>query len=349
MKSGHSQYLKIILVLILFSLVLVFGVNYFVDPLWYFGGNKLFPENYSFNERFSKTNEYIKEPKKYDCIILGSSRVTLLDADKISGYTCFNFSFSDGNPSEFVEYSKYIRKFGNKPKLVIIGIDSRFYSRKKYKTIVPDFVKLLDLPPTVFKSYLSVNSFKFSILTLLRKPPQHRYYTENLIGDVLPGTKDYQPPDCFTLEGFGLPFTDKNTHFLTNIQEILQADVFVAYVAPISAWDMMPLLEDSEIDSYTALMYQISKLFDRFYDFSVPSELTKRTDNNYDGHHFRRNSNDEIANILNGETVKYGLAVHSMSFTEYKRTFISALENFSETLENTGKSSWNCSHRTAVR
>jgi len=349
MNVNYKKYLLTTFLLIVISLVSVYTLNFLIDSLWYNGGNKLFSENYSFNERFSKVNLYLKQPKEYDCIILGSSRVTLLDSNKISSFKCFNFSFSDGNPEEFIAYAKYIRKFGMKPKLTIVGVDARFYSRVRHKMIVPDFVNSLELPPSSLKAYLSFNTLNFSLRTVMRKPPQHRYYTENLIGDVLPNTKDYDPPSCFTLEGFGLPYTEDNIKYTETIKNVLNSDLFIGYVAPISAWDMLPLLEDGELNSYIDIMFKISKKFDRFYDFSVPSILTVRTDNNYDGHHYSRRSNNEIAKILNGGPVRFGLAVHNINFDEYKTKFTTALINFRNKHKNRGNSSWNCRQRSAVR
>ncbi|VAW91959.1 hypothetical protein MNBD_GAMMA22-2522 [hydrothermal vent metagenome] len=349
MKPTHKAYIKTTIIFIVSALLTIFVFNYTLDPLWYFGGNKLFSENYSFNERFSKVNQYLKAAEQYDCILLGSSRVTLLDARQISGYNCFNFAFSDGNPEEFIAYAKYIRRYGLKPRLSIIGIDARFYSRKNHKVIVPDFVQQLERPPLSLKTYLSFNALNFSLRTLLRKPPQHRYYTDELIGAILAKTKDYQPPPCFNLEGFGLSYTDKKIHYLTKVKSELKSDSIIGYVAPVSAWDLMPLLEDGKLNSYLQTMYQISKQFDRFYDFSVPSDLTKRTDNNYDGHHYSRASNDEVAKVLSGGKLQNAIALHAITLLEYQRLYTDSLVQFSKTLQNIKKSSWKCRKRSAMR
>lgn len=50
----------------------VFAVNWFIDPLWFSGGNKLFPQNYVWNERQSKVNLYLEDVDAYDCIIFGA-------------------------------------------------------------------------------------------------------------------------------------------------------------------------------------------------------------------------------------------------------------------------------------
>jgi len=347
--NNYKKYLFYISAIIFSGLSSLFLINSTVDTLWYFGGNKFFPENYSFNERLSKVNLYLKSPAKFNCIILGSSRVTLLDAEKIENDDCFNFSFSDGMPSEFVYYSHYIKKYGRLPEKLIIGVDARFYSRKEIPPNVPRFVKTLDLPPSFFKSYLSYDVLDFTIRTLQKKPPRQRYYTQELKGDLLPGTKNYQPPECFTPYGFGDPYTDKNIHYISSIKNILKARVVIGYIAPVSAWDMLPLMEDGELESYMTTMYALSKEFDRFYDFSIPSELTMRTDNNYDGHHFSKMANNEIANVLNEKKSTVGLALHTLSYEEYRNIFISAMRKFLNNIGTRKRSHWGCPHRSAVR
>lgn len=346
--NDYKKYISLLSAIVLFVLSSIFLINATVDTLWYFGGNKFFPENYSFNERLSKVNLYLKSPVKFDCIILGSSRVTLLDADEIENNNCFNFSFSDGAPSEFVYYSNYIEKYGHLPDKLIIGVDARFYSRKEAAPNVPGFVKNLNLPPNFLKSYLSYDVLDFSIRTLQKKPPRRRYYTQELKGDLLPGTKNYQPPECFTPDGYGDPYTNKNIHYITSIKNILKARVVIGYIAPISAWDMLPLMEDGEIESYLHTMYTLSKEFDQFYDFSMPSELTMRTDNNYDGHHFSKSANNKIASVLNGQKFNFGLALHELSYKEYKHIFTIAMRDFLKDT-NIKKSHWACPHRSAVR
>ena len=110
------------------ALTIIFAVNSAVDPLWFHGGNRLFPENYSFNERHAKTNHFMRDPKAYDCIVFGSSRLTLFDEREIDGFNCFNFSISDGRPDEFVNFAEYVSRFGNNINLVIVGVDARILS-----------------------------------------------------------------------------------------------------------------------------------------------------------------------------------------------------------------------------
>ncbi len=349
MKNKYKKYTAYSFFIISTGLLLVLLINSLVDTLWYFGGNKLFAENYSFNERLSKLNQYLVEPGRFDCIVFGSSRVTMLDVRNIENNSCFNFSFSDGNPREFVYYAEYIKKYGRLPDKLIIGIDARFFSRQHINFNVPDVVKKLHRPANFIRPYLSFDVLDFTIRTLQKKPPKRRYYTDELIGDILPGTADYNPPPCFTPDGFGEPYTNKNINYISRIKRILQAKSVIGYVAPISAWDMLLLIEDGELDSYISLIYELSKEFDQFYDFSVPSIMTARTDNNFDGHHFSRQANNKIAEVLNGRASEPGLPLHELSYKEYKRIFTAEMLNFSKRTGKRQPASWSCPHRSAIR
>ena len=61
----------------------VAGFNWLMDPLWYSRGNSLTGENYAFNERITKTNVFLrtKDQENYNCIVLGSSMVSLVGDD----------------------------------------------------------------------------------------------------------------------------------------------------------------------------------------------------------------------------------------------------------------------------
>ncbi len=306
----------------------VLGINVLIDPLWFFGGNHLFPENYSFNERHAKTNYFMRAPKRWDCLIFGSSRATLLDERTIPGYRCFNFAVSDGRPTEFKVYARYARKFGGPVRMVIVAVDARNLSRPKLSQELPEFVRDMAPPPGPLRTYLSWSALNFSLRTLLRRSPRARYYDGNLIGDVLPGTPPYRPPHCYSDRDYGQPFHLRHAPHYAAIRETFPDAKFIGYVAPIAAWDMSLLLQDGSLTSYTRAMYTMAQQYERFYDFSIPSPITERSDNTYDGHHYDRATNHLIAARMFGNAADFGLAVHDMSLAEYHAALETALRDY---------------------
>lgn len=347
--QGQTKYLVKLIFTIAFLSSLVFSVNWFVDPLWYNQGNQFFPENYSFNERYSKVNAYLKSPQKFDCILFGSSRTTLLDATQIRSHHCYNFSFSDGIPPEFIHYANYIKTFGSIPDLVIVGIDGRNFSRNAHANQTPDFVLDLEIPPSVITTYLSFDAFVLSVRTLLGDSPQPRFYTDTFIGDILPNAPAFEPPSCFSDEGFAKPYTLEQEHFLVSLRSIFPKAKFIGYVTPVSAWDMLAPHQDKTLPTYLETIYGLSDLFDDFYDFSIPSRVTKRADNTYDGQHYSRAVNDRIARILDGSSPDFGISLHDRDYVEYKDEFNRAMRNFADTQGGHLQFNKKCARKSTMR
>jgi hypothetical protein len=326
-KKGFLLYLEIVVGLTALFCLLVFAINRMVDPLWHFGGNILFDENYAFNERHSKSNLYLKNALRYDCIILGNSRVTLLNQTHIPGYKCFNFAFSAATPGELVEYVKYIKKMGKTPKYAIIGVDGRNFWRNERASRSPDFILQLRAPPNLFHDYLNISAFGFSLRTLVRNPPFPRYYRNDFSPGIL-ATPSYVPSTCVTPSTTDREFTLNAMRHYQQIRELWPDAKLIGYVPPISAWEFGPLYYDKTLSGYIDAIYEASTLFDDFFDFSVPSPITRNAKRSFDGDHYNLDVNRLIADTISGGRRHFGLDVKTLTRTEYRRAFISAVEHF---------------------
>ena len=100
--SRYRKYTWLIITVAGISALAILTFNAILDPLWYLKGNLIHGENYSFDERLTKTNVFLEREEQLDCVIFGSSRVTLLNETKIKNNTCFNFAFSGGRVLEFI-------------------------------------------------------------------------------------------------------------------------------------------------------------------------------------------------------------------------------------------------------
>src|SRR5260370_5075955 len=152
------------------SAVLIAGacflINCLIDPLWYLRGNVLTGINYPFNERLWKINQFLPRLHDYDCLILGSSRATLLPVESFKGYRCVNFALSDGQIGEFLLYAHYLQARGIAPSLLIVDLRREDFIGLTPPPYVPEFIHTGENPPSIFTSYLSLHAFSFSIRTL---------------------------------------------------------------------------------------------------------------------------------------------------------------------------------------
>jgi hypothetical protein len=276
----------------------VFAVNFAVDPMWYFGGNKVGTINYAFNERLSKVNLFLARQDQYDCVIFGDSRVTLLPEQRIEGYRCFNFAFSAGKAEEAVAYARYIADRGFRPKLVIMGVAAAAFRDKIGGTNIPAFIREFDDPKPSLLTYLSFDAISMSLRTLLGDSPLDRVYTLDFECRVAPGAPDYDPARPVTDMMAGRFTGTHRVKFYDEMRQVFPDAELVGYVPPISAWAIDGYEKAGWLPQYVAALHLASRKFDRFLDFGVPSSITIDVTNTYDGTHYEPPANELIAQTL---------------------------------------------------
>ena len=311
------------------------GLNSLVDPLWFGAGNRLTGQNYIFNERIAKLNLVLQDPQRYDCLIFGSSRLTLLDQTQVSGHRCANLSFAAGKVRDFIAYARYLADHGLQPRLVIVGVDDfNFLELPNEAVNVPDFVRDRTPPPGLLHSYFSLTALDFSQRTLRRESPEPRYYDERFIGRVLAGTPPYTPPATLTEIEIKLPYVPERMALYRELRETFPEARFWGFVPPVSPWKVAERRYlGGVLDGYFEAMEKTAGLFEVFYDFSVPSETTGNRANTYDGSHYLPEIYTVVVErLLAAQKMapadSFGLPVHAMSPAHYRRAFNAGLDRF---------------------
>jgi hypothetical protein len=103
----------------------------------------------------------------------------------------------------------------------------------------------------------------------------------------------------------------------------------IGYVPFRSAWSIVNdtygrNLTPCEIEAF----YQVSQAYDVMYDFSMPSTITKNPQHTYDGSHYSVKVNDQIAEILQGKPVTFGIRVDNISYEEYRQFYLDSIQQF---------------------
>ena len=308
----------------------VAAINWAIDPLWYNKGNVLTGKNFPFNERITKTNLFLrtKEQANYDCIILGSSRVTALKASEFTDKTCFNYAFKGGEINDFVNYANFLQEEGVDPEIVYVGVDGLNFVEKERTEQRLTTVKNLQTKSFV-EAYLSADVLLFSAMTMLGlSPDPANYYDRNF------EPADFDNPPAYNPEFYkpNSPQRCDPSYIETfkSLKEFFPNAKFVGYVPPRSAWSM---IDDTYgrglMDCYLTAFYQISQSYDAMYDFSIPSEVTKNPAYTHDGSHYSVATNNRIAKILQGQpTESFGVRIDRYSFDEYRTIYRQELQKF---------------------
>jgi len=310
-------------------------LNLFVDPLWYWHGNQITGRNFPFNERLARVNLLLQDPAHYDCLLFGSSRVGLFDQSRIENHRCFNVTFSSGSIVEFLDYAGYLVDLGVQPELVIVGVDDyNFLPELKQPPATPDFVRRHEPPPSALLSYLSLGATRLSLLTLLQQSDESRYYDERIVGHVLESAPQFVPPETLPAPAKSSTFDPHRAALYGRLRGYFPDAAFWGYVPPISAWDVAgERYAAGFLDAYLEAIAATAAYFDEFYDFSVPSPMTERTDNSYDGSHYFPWVNAIIAERLQagGTAVPpdgFGLPVHALTPQAYRAAYMARFRHF---------------------
>lgn len=329
MSRHISGYLAALAATVIACAAAVFAVNVAVDPMWYFGGNKIGSVNYAFNERLSKINLFLDTSENYDCVIFGDSRVTLLPEQEIEGYRCFNFAFSAGKAAEAVAYARYMKEWGFNPRLIIMGVPAAAFRERIGGTDIPDFIREGNDPKPAWLAYLSFDALSMSRRTLFGTSPLDRVYTLDFECRIAPGAPVYEPvkpiPDMMA----GQFTATQRVSFYDDMRAIFPQAELLGYVPPISAWAIDAYDKAGWLEGYVAAVHKAAKKFDRFRDFGVPSALTTDVRNTYDGTHYSEPANRSIARgLLSPEpgealglkemTREEALAVYRQRLTQYR-------------------------------
>lgn len=333
MSNHIPGYLAAIAATIAVCAAAVFAVNFAVDPMWYFGGNKLGTVNYAFNERLSKTNLFLANRDKYDCVIFGDSRVTLLPQNEIEGHTCFNFAFSAGKAEEAVAYARYLSSRGFKPDLVIMGVPGAAFRERIGGTDIPSFIREQTEPKSAYLNYLSFDALSMSKQTLFGESPLDRIYTRNFVCRVAPGAPEYDPavPVRDLMAGrFTGTFRVK---FYDEMRDAFPEAELVGYVPPISAWAIDAYAKAGWLDDYVKALHLASEKFDRFIDNGVPSSMTMDTGNTYDGTHYSEPANSIVAASLLKSEQDEALDVKRLTASQMMNIYRERLERFRPEIE----------------
>ncbi len=298
--------------------VLVLTMNSFIDPLWMWKGNQIHTNrNFIFNERLAKLNLFLNNASEYDCMLFGTSRATTLPADQLQGERCFNMSFSGGSLPEFVAYAEYLKQRGFNPKKVILAIDSFVLRRKNLTKQVPACIENQQNPDGLLKSYLSLDALGFTLRTLVDSSPLPRVYDNNFNVYIRDDTPKYIPRLSYPDNPYQEHYDQQALELVKQLFAVFPEAERLAYVPPVSIWEMQRIHKADKKQHSVTMIYAVSQIAGKLYDFSLPSTLTSRTDNTFDGSHYDKKTNQLIVDVLNGKRHLDGVLISNGSFEEY--------------------------------
>jgi hypothetical protein len=306
---------------------LCFAINVLVDPLWYLRGNLISGVNYAFNERTAKMIRLLPQMTSYDCVLIGSSHTALMHERLIRTHRCFNLGFSHGRVGEFLSYAKYLRARGFRPRLVVINVDLYDFEERPDALTIPDFIRNGEDPPSILRTYLSLDALNFSLRTLRGSFPNHLVYSRDGEMHIIAKTHPYRPPQVAPRSN-PPPFHSELASSFAELREIFPEARAIGWVPPISAWTIAQLKLDGRLAAYLNTLAAVASGFDEFLDFGIPSGITAETSNTFDGMHYVDSVNDRVVIALISGAPAFGIDWHQWSLSAMTVQYVERLDEF---------------------
>ena len=307
--------------------IAIFGINFFIDPLWYNDGNKITKKNYAYNERLSKTNYFLNHMDQYDCVLLGSSVSIVFDTKLIKGSECYNFSVSAGGLYEYTAYLKYLKSIGFSPKKIYIEVNFGFVKPTYDLSRLPNFIKSFNEPDSIYKSYTSIDSLTFSLKNLMGLSPYQHMYDQNFVALT---RKDlifpFSPKVDYLYRSPAEPPSHEVLKLYKELINIFPESIYIGYVYPQSPWITSMYYTHNYLDQNLDIILSLSSFFDEFYDFSFPVDYLENNKITYDGSHFYEFVFIEIARMLNENQGVIGVRINDTP--NYKQLYFKNIKSF---------------------
>lgn len=323
---------------LLTGLVFIIITNWAIDPFWYSGGNKVTGVNFGFDERTSRTILLLRDLERYDCLVFGSSVSTVLDPASFQQNECYNYAVSAGQIEEYLILAEYIKKRGYVPRkiylelnlLALMQSDNEENIADFVSSKMPDFIEEMREPQGELMNYLSLDTFRYSIRALLGLNPTIRLYDKNFVCNIkLDAAPHFDPKSSVMNQPLDIRWVASRFAAYQRFRDIFPDSEIVAFVHPVSVWHvtryhqqglLLPLLEES---------YQLNQIFDKVFDFAVPSEITINPSLTWDGTHYLPEVYSSMAARMEGKQGSFGLALQDLSYSSYKDVYLNGIQKFS--------------------
>ena len=307
------RYLSVALVTCSVILAAIGLLNYLVDPLWFFGGNKLEGRNFPFDERTARIAHFVTGKRDYDCYIFGASRVGMMNEHNFAGHNCFMVSFENGSPSELVSYAEYLKAHATRePTLVVVGVDDFDFIDQADAHDVPAFVRDGTIPH-FWEYYFSWDVAEWSLKTVFDLAPKPRYYGKDLTGQIRADAGSLPILRMTLKPGQKWHMSLKSVGQYARFRQLFPNAHLVAYATPIAASRVDFYRRSGLLPFYIKALHETSTRFDEMYDFSIPSAITANPNLTYDGSHYQPAVSDEIAAAIQKHEPSFGITVSGQS------------------------------------
>lgn len=277
------------------------GFNYWMDPMWMYGGAHQFNDvQDTINERQQKTNHIKFQPFSPDTLLIGSSRSTYINQYKFEDMEVYNYSVANMSVKEYESYIQFAKENSDREiKTVIIGLDffkSSLPESRAPLSIYP-YASTLDKPFVRWKNLISYDLTRYAyynfIASIKNKPEFVRTYDRKNVATTFRLSEEEAAEELqkkiekFTATFYGeYQYNPNYKNIMQNVIDKNPDTKFIVYTTPVSEPLFQALIDSGAYPHYETWLRELVGVFGEVYNFMDINTVTKDTSNYFDGHHF---------------------------------------------------------------
>jgi len=310
-----KKFVHISIISLIFILSSIGTLNYFIDPYWCFNHSySLNQYQQGSNERQQKTNQLYFSSKKYNALLLGSSRITYFNKKDLKGEV-FNYACSDMQPKEYKSFIDFaINDAKQNIKTIYLGVDfygslaygiKKFNNPKQYgKATLSKFYR--------YKVLLSIDALNNSMHNLknFKRMSLDTYNRENiksstrLFGSTTNSTVfNVQEYSRYKYHPKNKDLNFKN--YLLELKKSYPKINFIVFTTPVSSDLIDEIIKLQLYDNYEAWIRDMTSVFGEINHFMFKNPISSQNQYFMDSNHAYPVYYKQIAKVLNSSKDKH--------------------------------------------
>jgi len=311
---------------------IIISINYIVDPLFTFKSTQnINIKQKDFNERIQKTNFLYYINSDFDSLLLGNSRSTYINTQKIDKNKMgkvFNYAV---NAMSVEEYDSVIQNFiqitGKQPKVILIGVDPFNFGENKSEDLKIGLKNSSDFFYP-FRSLFSLDLFKISLKNLITTykfendiyDRKQRFYDKNLLKGIQKVNKISNERYIVVSKNSDMKITQNhNLELLKILKKKYNKSKFVIFTMPVHQVIVDSIMEDK--NSYFLWLESLVNSFGIVYHFMYENNISKSYYTFFDAFHFYPYVGDKIIDKINNNTTdinnSFGIILNKENIKNY--------------------------------
>lgn len=331
-RDPFGRYLAVLGLLVCLLIAQVWYGNAIADPYWYFGGNRTGGPSYAFKARDAKWNRlHANPPGRFDCLISGSSRAMTLDPNAFEGYRCFNFAAEAATLPESVALAGRFARVAASTRLVIQTVDNFDVEQSACELGRGRLAEWSgERRIRWLERYISIDVLRYA-RRIARGEARGIGYDARwspVLDPFTPHQPDWEKLAAALAQGVRTSdqiYTNDCLDAIDELRAHFPEAQLTGYVSPISADLILRMFIEGKLAHHLDGMYEAASRFDSFYDFAIPSELTIRMQDTWDGSHYAPGISAALARTLLGGSGGPGISLEGLSREAYEQLYARAI------------------------